>query len=334
MRKIVSNWVHLPGKHCASTAIRDTMRFNGHDLTEAMCFGLGAGLGVLYLKADSLTPTRLVMTRSISLEVNFFNALKLPFHWKQEDDPEKALAEVKAWIDLDVPVLLQADIYYLDYYRSSTHFNAHVIAMWGYDDGKEEVYLSDTERAGLQTVSYSSLAKARTSSTLPPVKNNWHEVNYKEPLGDLKRPVIEAIRKNADNLLRAPEELPVPMGIRALTDLARDLPSWSRVSDWKWCARFTYQVIEKRGTGGSAFRKMYTDFLGEAEEIAPEIKPLRLKEKMAEIAATWTQLASVLKEISESSEPSRFREAVPVVEDLAVKEEAYTKEVLGNLRAG
>ncbi len=332
MKKIIPNWVHIPGKHCASTAIRGTMRFNGHDLTEAMCFGLGAGLGAVYLKADSMTPTRLVMTRSWSLEEDFFSALGIPFRWKDEDDPKKALEDVKASIDRDIPVLLRADIYYLDYYHSNTHFNGHVIAMWGYNDEKEEVYLSDTEREGLQTVSYSSLAKARDSSALPPIKNNWCEVDHKEPLGDLKKPVIEAIRRNAYNLFHGIEDFPIPAGIRALRELAQDLSSWGQANDWKWCARFTYQVIEKRGTGGSAFRKMYTDFLGEAEDIAPEIKPLKLKEKMAEIAVTWSHLASLFKDISESSDPSGFKEAVPVVEELVGKEETYIKEVLENLR--
>ena len=36
-----------------------------------------------------------------------------------------------------------------------------------------------------------------------------------------------------------------------------------QVEDWQWCARFGYQVIERRGTGGGNFRLMYSRFLAE-----------------------------------------------------------------------
>ncbi len=48
--------------------------------------------------------------------------------------------------------------------------------------------------------------------------------------------------------------------------LAAEAGSWPEVAeDWQWCARFGYQVIERRGTGGGAFRLMYSRFL---EEVA------------------------------------------------------------------
>ena len=53
--------------------------------------------------------------------------------------------------------------------------------------------------------------------------------------------------------------------------------------DWQWCARFAYQVIERRGTGGGCFRLMYSRFLAEAGR---DEAPLA-----AEAAARWTELA-------------------------------------------
>ena len=47
---IVANFSHQPGLHCASTALADVMRYQGHPLSEAMCFGLGAGLGFVNLE--------------------------------------------------------------------------------------------------------------------------------------------------------------------------------------------------------------------------------------------------------------------------------------------
>ncbi|PIP42692.1 MAG: hypothetical protein COX19_00160 [Desulfobacterales bacterium CG23_combo_of_CG06-09_8_20_14_all_51_8] len=45
----ILNITHQPGRHCASSAISDLVRFHGYVLTEAMCFGIGEGLGIWYL---------------------------------------------------------------------------------------------------------------------------------------------------------------------------------------------------------------------------------------------------------------------------------------------
>ena len=66
--------------------------------------------------------------------------------------------------------------------------------------------------------------------------------------------------------------------------------------DWQWCARFAYQVIERRGTGGGAFRLMYSRFL---EEAGREEAPLA-----AEAAARWTELAEAFRAASDSDEPT------------------------------
>ena len=85
-------------------------------------------------------------------------------------------------------------------------------------------------------------------------------------------------------------------GLPAVERLAAEAGSWPEVAaDWQWCARFAYQVIERRGTGGGAFRLMYSRFLEEAGR--PEA-PLA-----AAAAARWTELAEAFKAASESEEP-------------------------------
>ncbi len=54
-------------------------------------------------------------------------------------------------------------------------------------------------------------------------------------------------------------------GLPALRRLAAEAADWpQQAEDWQWCARFAYQVIERRGTGGGNFRLMYSRFLEEA----------------------------------------------------------------------
>ena len=54
-------------------------------------------------------------------------------------------------------------------------------------------------------------------------------------------------------------------GLPALRRFAAEVGDWpEQLEDWQWSARFCYQVIERRGTGGGNFRLMYSRFLAEA----------------------------------------------------------------------
>lgn len=86
-------------------------------------------------------------------------------------------------------------------------------------------------------------------------------------------------------------------GLPALERLAAEAGSWpEEVEDWRWCARFAYQVIERRGTGGGAFRPMYSRFLAEAGR--DEGAPLA-----AAAGERWSELAEAFRRASEREEP-------------------------------
>jgi hypothetical protein len=85
-------------------------------------------------------------------------------------------------------------------------------------------------------------------------------------------------------------------GLPALRRFAAQVADWpDEAEDWQWCARFCYQVIERRGTGGGNFRLMYSRFL---EEVGHQQAPLA-----AETAGLWTTLAGRLLAASEEDEP-------------------------------
>lgn len=65
----VRQYCHRPGVHCGSSAIRDLLEFHGLEMTEAFCFGLGAGLGITYVEIpDSATPF-IVHVRSMGFSI-------------------------------------------------------------------------------------------------------------------------------------------------------------------------------------------------------------------------------------------------------------------------
>ena len=83
-----------------------------------------------------------------------------------------------------------------------------------------------------------------------------------------------AIKENAHRLLNSTDHA---SGFSALHSLTDDLSNWAESDDWQWNCRFAYQTIEKRGTGGSGFRKMYARFLAEAGQHLESIKTLELE---------------------------------------------------------
>jgi hypothetical protein len=103
-----------------------------------------------------------------------------------------------------------------------------------------------------------------------------------------------AIERAAKQMLEPP--LGDFEGLPAMRRFAAEVGDWPEAAeDWQWCARFLYQVIERRGTGGGNFRKMYSRFLEEAgyEEAA----------LATEASDRWTALALAARTASEPEQP-------------------------------
>ena len=329
--KIIPAWVHNPGHHCGSTALSDVFTFYGMPLSEPMCFGLGSGLGFHYVEMEGLNPSRFFHLRSYDLELNCLSFFKIPFEWKKVHDPEDALDLAKQAIDRDHPVILRTDIYHLGYYKSSTHFSGHLVLLWGYNDDEGVAYISDTGWPGLQTVTYEELKQARASKTPPiPLDNEYFELVISNSENPLKEAIPQALRLNAATMLEneKTEGVFYHRGVEGMKVLSERLPTWQNAEDWKWCTRFAYQIIEKRGTGGSAFRVLYRDFLREAEQLLPELQTHHLADRMTAITELWTELASQFKEASEADPPQDLSGAIQTLDKLQCEENDFYRDVL------
>ncbi len=302
MKKIINNWVHIPGLHCGSVTLRDVMTHYGYSWSEPMCFGIGGGLGFYYSIRDDISPSHMIFVRGPAMETTFLNLVGKSTLWKNAN--ANVLDTVKQYIDEDIPVIIQTDIYYLDYYNSSTHFPGHIVSVWGYDDDTETMFVADNHMPGLQKVPYNDFRDGMSSKDPSnPLDNNFIDVNFDRPIEPLTDIIPEAIRENARKMLNGCTGGRGESGVHKIKLWSEDLPNWEYVSDWQWCSRFGYQVIKKRGVGGAGFRWIYRDFLLEAEDMIPSLKELKLSRKMDLIGNKWSDIALMLKDISEKENP-------------------------------
>jgi hypothetical protein len=299
---MVPAYRHVPGNHCGSTAIRNLLGFHGIEISEEMAFGLGAGACFYYVVLDGQSPSRFTNGRAARLEENFLELTEVPLRLRTESDPDRAWRMAKEDIDAGRPVLLLTDLYYLDHYGRSAHFPGHAVVLAGYDE--ELAWLSDTAFEDLQTTSLESLKEARHSQQ-PIFPLEGQAIDLPEGVEPSRDQLIahapKAIERAASQMLEPP--LGDYEGLPAMRKFAAEVGDWPEaVEDWQWCARFLYQVIERRGTGGGNFRKMYSRFLEEAgyEEAA-------LARKASD---DWTKLALAARTASEpeDADPAHWRD--------------------------
>ncbi len=291
----LDGFTHLPGNHCGSTALRNLLGFHGVEISEEMAFGLGAGPCFYYLDLPGTSPSRFLNGRTGRLEEEFLRLTGVPLRLRTEADPESSWRLAAEVVDSGRPALLITDLYYLDHYGSSAHFPGHAVVLVGYDE--ESAYVADTGFEQIQQTSRAGLAKAR------------HEQHPFYPLAGhmLDLPEGERIDREAmiaaapAAIARAAGLMLEPAlgrfeGVAALDRLAAEIGSWpDLLEDWQWCARFGYQAIERRGTGGGSFRLMYGRFL--AQLGYPEAS---LATRCGE---RWSELAAALFAASEQALP-------------------------------
>ena len=311
---------HHPGRHCASTGIRDLVNFHGINWSEAMCFGIGAGLGIWYLDLAGSSPTRLIHVRSADIEEQFFKSIGYPCTWEVYEDPMLSERALCSCLDRGLPAIIRTDIYYLPYYHSSTHFPGHVITVWGYDSKEELFFVTDTEQEDLIEVPFENMRLARyNNGGFFEMKGNmFSPENISEP-EDVSGVISRAIALNSRVILGDSHDF---QGIAGLKKWQEEIMHWGDFKDWQWTTRFTYQIIERRGTGGGGFRLMYADFLREAAAYVPSVASLGLAQQMVEVGRAWQDLAMALKAASQEKRPD-FSDVAQRLRIVTGKEAAY-----------
>ena len=291
----VPGYTHVPGQHCGSTALRNLLGFHGIEISEELAFGLGAGACFYYVTLPDASPSRWFNGRTARLEESFAELTGAALELRTFEPGDGAAWDAaRQAVDDGRPALLLTDLFYLDHYGNSAHFPGHAVVLAGYEEGS--ALLSDTGFEELQRTSLESLDRARHSDhPAYPLAGHMFTVAGEIDAAGLRAAAPAAIERAASAMLEP--EIPGFSGLDAVRRLSEEAGSWpEEAEDWQWCARFGYQVIERRGTGGGAFRPMYARFL---EEAGRAEAPLA-----AEAGRRWSELAGAFHDASEVESPA------------------------------
>lgn len=330
--KLIDNFHHTPGAHCGSTAMSDLLYFFGIDADEPMALGLGGGLCFIYVRdLPDQTPSHAFYGRTLELEHDLSVHLGLDFAEGIDNDSEHAWQIAKSWVDQNIPVLLHVELSGMPYYNTRTRFPGHRVLLVGYDDERQIAFLADTHFPDLQTIAYADLRTARVTN-YPPVflRNEWLAIKSTRAHTPMNQAIVLALRHNAHLVLtdRTPHQ-----NILGMEMLAQDFEHWGDFADWEFCARFGYQNIDRRGTGGGFFRKMHAQFLREAEALGVLDPTQKFSDEMQIIADEWSAFGAILKQIADQKNKALLVLASNAIRQIAKREKSFWDRILDTVEA-
>jgi len=332
LSKMVEGFIHRPGVHCESSALRDVFEFNGLKFSEAMIFGLGSGLGFVYWHSKQM-PYPFVGGRAHNFCENLCSNLGVQVRVNRTSSKTRAYEAMKKLIGRNIPVMIHVDMPYLRYLGlpEQAHFGAHTIVVAGIDEDEGIAYIADTMFKDLQVATLKELEEARSSTFKPfPPENKWLTFEFPKKI----TPVEEALRNAVATTVASMVHPPIKnLGVKGIDHFANEIVTWPKMfPPEKKSSRQLYEVsyimMEEDGTGGGLFRYLYAEFLTEAGELLNSKELLDVGQRYYQIGRKWTAIAKLMREIPEK--PVAAYEAKRNLLEVA-REETEALSVLGQI---
>ncbi|MGC5015000.1 BtrH N-terminal domain-containing protein [Streptosporangium sp. DT93] len=302
-------------RHCETTALGVLLRHEGLDLSEPMLFGLGSGLSFVYWDGRNMAfPFLGGRVKPFDLTRNLAARLGLTLTTKETTSARRAWENVAAPIDAGRPVGLQLDCHHLDYFRPTTHFGGHVVAMYGYDE--HDAYLVDTgQQGGAVRTGRAGLALARAERGPMTARNRSFTIALPARPPSWQERIVPAVRDCAAAFLAAPI---ANLGHRGIGKAAERVPGWLlRADEPRRDLPQAAFLMEEGGTGGALFRILYRDFLDECTRLIDD-DHLRTGHRLyAEAAALWTDVSALIAKAGESGDAEHLERAGVILHDLS-----------------
>jgi hypothetical protein len=272
------------GGHCESSALANALNALGWRVSESDIVG-GGGAPSFMFSADGFP---FLGGRSARMRETFLAAAGIPYRVVVPlgEGSEDIWGQVFALLDAGRPVPLRVDMRFLPYRYGGKFgpkymsFGWHWITLFGIDFDRRVAFVSDTEFGELQKIRFGDLDRARRSPLKQwPPRAEFLDLSPPLALGTApyRRALLSAgIAAVLDNYVGNDRwegeaaaggqvsTLPIPAGLAGIEAFPRVLRGFDRYAK-PWIAgpalAFLAGCIERNGTGGSAFRSLFREFI-------------------------------------------------------------------------
>lgn len=312
----VKNYHHYQGVHCGSAALRNVIsHYSGLRLSEAMCFGLGAGINFTYVREPGAS-FYMVTGRGSYLEANFCDALDIHMEVTSTSDDGAAWRHLRGCVERGELVMIDTDMFELPYMvqrlklSGGLHFGGHKALVVGYDATLGTVALADYAWKSPQQVSLSVLQAARGSKLGVSCPGNaCFRFYFPDELPCISHAIRIALNCFVNQMRRPYLHY---NGLPAVIRFCRQVTKWNRIMGAEELQNNTGMaafMLEKAGTGGGAFRNLYSRFLEESAEVFHSPLLRRASGVYRDLATRWREVAALLAEAAACPSAGIYRDS-------------------------
>ena len=329
------NFTHHQTAHCENGVVSNLMKYNGHDVSEPMVFGIGSGLLFCYIPFLKVNHAPAITYRVMPGQIFKRFAKRVGIKIKREKfkNPAQAQTRLDENLKKDNPVGLQVGVFNLTYFPEEYrfHFNAHNLIVYG---KQEDTYLiSDPIMETVSTLTSKELEKVRfAKGAFAPKGHIYYPVDFPKEL-DLKKAIIKGIKHTCKDMLA-----PIPIvGVKGMRFTAKKIRKWPKKEGVKKANHYLGQIVrmqEEIGTGGGGFRYIFAAFLQEASTILKNTKLCDLSKEMTVIGDTWRDFAVDASRIykNRSAKNDAYNDIATQLENIADMEEVFFKKLKRAIR--
>jgi hypothetical protein len=322
---------HRQAAHCENGATSSLLRFHHLDLSEAMVFGIGAGLFFAFLPFIKLNNLPVFSFSpwpgAIFSRTNRRLGIRHQLH--KFKDPRQAMEALDKNLDNGIPTGCLVGVFHLTYFPKAYrfHFNAHNIVVIGRENG--HYLISDPIMGNIERLSYDDLMRVRFAKGAYPPKGRMYFITEVPSSHDFKKAIVQGIRQTSHDMLR----IPIPLfGVKGIRFLANRMRRWPKTLGLKKASLYLGQVVrmlEEIGTGGGGFRFMYAAFLQEAAKELNQPWLNNVSQEMTEDGDRWREFAIIAGRIfkDRAGQDESYNAAADVLMDIAVREEQLFKKL-------
>ncbi len=320
---------HRQSAHCESGVTANLLNHQGIDTSEAMAFGIGAGLFFAYLPFIRINKLPLVTYRGAAGQLlkRFSKIPGFTLHQQTFSSTDRAMTELDRLLEESIPVGLQTGVFWLPYFPKALrfHFNAHNLVVYGKQG--DNYLISDPVFPEPVTCPANDLARARFASGALAPKGKLYYFSRVDTEFDQRKAIVDGIHSVCRMMLKA--RMPL-IGIRGIRFLGGRLRRWPQRMDAQQAALHLGHVVrmqEEIGTGGGGFRFMYAAFLQECAEIFADTQLPAVSASLTAAGDTWREFAAMAARICKNrpKDGDSYRAASHLLEECAkLEEETFT----------